>query len=147
MLGAASGVAAQQWGAAKVVTDHATIQPLAPSVELPGTVVSRYDSRLASELSAKLVWIAEVGTEIEEGDTVASLEDLTFKISEMEAESLVEREQARVTFLESELQRLDSEERSSDCTSAIGLCADCHACNQNPSALSWRGNRTLAQYR
>jgi len=107
MLGVASSVAAQQWGAAKVVTDRATIQPLAPSVELPGTVVSRYDSRLASELSAKLVWIAEVGTEIEEGDTVASLEDFTFKISEMEAESLVEREQARVTFLESELQRLE----------------------------------------
>jgi RND family efflux transporter MFP subunit len=80
---------------------------LAPSVEVPGTVISRFDSRLASELDAKLVWIAEVGTEVSDGDTVARLEDFTFKIREMEAQSLVEREQARVTFLESELKRLE----------------------------------------
>ncbi len=98
---------AQELGAAKVITDHATLQMLAPSVEVPGTVISRFDSRLASELDAKLVWIAEVGTEVSDGDTVARLEDFTFKIREMEAQSLVEREQARVTFLESELKRLE----------------------------------------
>jgi RND family efflux transporter MFP subunit len=107
LLGLAANAYAQDdWGAVSVVTDSATMQTLAPSVEVPGTVVSRFDSRLASELDAKLVWIAEVGTEVEEGDTLARLEDITFKIREMEAESLVEREQARVTFLESELQRL-----------------------------------------
>ena len=93
--------------AATVVTDLATLQMLAPSVEVPGTVISRHDSRLASELAAKLVWIAEVGTEVSEGDTVARLEDFTFKIREMEAQSLIDREQARVTFLESELRRLE----------------------------------------
>ena len=107
LLGAVPGVMAQQMGPAKVVIEQATIQSLAPSVELPGTVVSRFDSRLASELSAKLVWIAEVGTEVKEGQTVARLEDFTFKIREMEAESLVAREQASVSFLESELQRLE----------------------------------------
>jgi RND family efflux transporter MFP subunit len=107
LFGPAAVVYAQDdWGAVSVLTDHATMQTLAPSVEVPGTVVSRFDSRLASELDAKLIWIAEVGTEVEEGDTVARLEDFTFKIREMEAESLVAREQARVTFLESELQRL-----------------------------------------
>jgi len=107
LLGPAAVANAQDdWGAVSVITDYATMQTLAPSVEVPGTVVSRFDSRLASELDAKLIWIAEVGTEVEEGDTVARLEDFTFKIREMEAESLVEREQARVTFLESELQRL-----------------------------------------
>ena len=100
---------AQEWESqtAKVITDYATLQMLAPSVEVPGTVISRFDSRLASELDAKLVWIAEVGTEVSDGDTVARLEDFTFKIREMEAQSLVEREQARVTFLDSELKRLE----------------------------------------
>lgn len=98
---------AQQFGPAQVITEMATMKMLAPSVEVPGTVVSRNDSRLASELEAKLVWIAEVGTEIKKGDTVARLEDFTFKIREMEAQSLVDREQANVTFLESELQRLE----------------------------------------
>jgi len=107
MSALALSVEAQQFGPARVTTESATMEMLAPSVEVPGTVVSRNDSRLASELEAKLVWIAEVGTEIREGDTVARLEDFTFKIREMEAKSLVAREQANVTFLESELQRLE----------------------------------------
>ncbi len=109
LLAVACGSAyAQGWDQApSVVTDRARMQLLAPSVELPGTVISRFDSRLASELDAKLVWIAEVGTEVSEGDTIARLEDFTFKIREMEAQSLIDREQARVTFLESELRRLE----------------------------------------
>lgn len=98
-----------QWedAASPVVTEVIGMESLAPSVELPGTVISRFDSRLASELAAKLVWIAEVGTEVAKGDSIARLEDITFKIREMEAESLVDREAARVTFLESDLQRLE----------------------------------------
>ena len=92
---------------AVVVIGDAELRRLAPSVDVPGTVVSRHDSRLASELSAKLEWIAEVGTTVKKGDTVARLENFTFKLLEMEAQSVVEREQARVQFLRSEKQRLD----------------------------------------
>jgi len=92
---------------AAVVVDRARIVHLAPSVEVPGTVVSLYDARLASELSAKLNWIADVGTVVAEGDTVARLDDITFRLFEMEAESRVTKEQARVTFLASEKSRLE----------------------------------------
>lgn len=107
ILGLFPTLAVAQWGPASVVTDKATMRLLSPSVEVPGTVVSRHDSRLASELDAKLVWIAEVGTEIKKGETVAKLEDFTFKVREMEAQSRVDREQANVDFLESELERLE----------------------------------------
>jgi len=99
---------AQDFGPSAVVTASAEIRQLAPSVDVPGTVVSRFDSRLASELSAKLEWIAEVGTVVKKGETVARLEDLTFSLYEMEAQSRVEREQARVKFLISEKARLES---------------------------------------
>jgi RND family efflux transporter MFP subunit len=91
---------------ATVVVERAAVTFLAPSVDVPGTVVSLNDSRLASELEAKLVWIADVGTEVSEGETVASLEKITFRLYEMEAEKRVEREKARVTFLKSEKDRL-----------------------------------------
>jgi RND family efflux transporter MFP subunit len=91
---------------APVVVDRAAVTYLAPSVDVPGTVVSLNDARLASELDAKLVWIADVGTEVSEGDTVASLEKITFRLYEMEAEKRVEREKARVVFLKSEKERL-----------------------------------------
>ena len=90
-----------------VIVDRARIVHLAPTVEVPGTVVSRYDARLASELAAKLNWIADVGTVVKEGDTVARLEKITFRLMEMEAESRVTREKARVTFLKSEKSRLE----------------------------------------
>ena len=92
---------------ASVVVTKATRTMLAPSVDVPGTVISRYDSRLASELSAKIVWIAEVGTRVKKGEAVARLEDVTFRLLEMEAASEVQREQARVKFLTSEVQRLE----------------------------------------
>jgi len=105
---AGGAASAQGWDEApNVVTAHATMEMLSPSVEVPGTVVSRNDSRLASELAAKLVWIAEVGTVVKEGESVARMEDFTFKIREMEAQALIDREQARVTFLESDLKRLE----------------------------------------
>ena len=93
---------------APVVVERAAVTFLAPSVDVPGTVVSLNDARLASELEAKLMWIADVGTEVSEGDTVASLEKITFRLYEMEAEKRVEREKARVVFLKSERERLSS---------------------------------------
>ncbi|MDH3491037.1 MAG: efflux RND transporter periplasmic adaptor subunit [Gammaproteobacteria bacterium] len=98
---------AQGMPPAVVVVAEAQLQKLAPSVDVPGTIVSRFDSRLASELSAKLEWIAEVGTVVKKGDTVARLESLTFELLEMVAQSRVKREEARVSFLQSEKNRLD----------------------------------------
>lgn len=92
---------------AAVVVADAELRLLAPTVDVPGTVVSRYDARLASELSARLEWIAEVGTAVEQGDTVARLEEIRFKLAMDEAQSRVRREQARVAFLRSEKRRLE----------------------------------------
>ncbi len=100
-------VLAQNMPPAAVVVDTVQLRLLAPTIDVPGTVVSRFDARLASELDAKLQWIAEVGTGVEEGDTVARLENITFRLNEMEAKSRVNREQARVTFLQSEKKRLE----------------------------------------
>ena len=99
----------QEWEMppAAVVVAEAELRELAPSVDVPGTVVSRYDARLASELSAKLEWIAEVGTAVKKGDEVARLEPITFQLREMEADSRVKREEAIVVFLRSEKRRLE----------------------------------------
>ncbi len=102
-----AGARAQGMPPATVIVDEAAFRMLAPTVEVPGTIVSRYDARLASELSAKLQWIAEVGTEVKKGDTVARMEDITFRLREMEAKSLVEREEAAVVYLKSEKARLE----------------------------------------
>ncbi|MDH3532981.1 MAG: efflux RND transporter periplasmic adaptor subunit [Gammaproteobacteria bacterium] len=92
---------------ASVVVANAEVRQLAPAVDVPGTVISRYDSRLASELAAKLEWIAEVGAVVKKDETVARLQSITFELLEMEAQSRVKREQARVQFLLAEKSRLE----------------------------------------
>jgi len=93
-------------GPANVVVAKAERRLLSPSVDVPGTVVSRNDARLAAEVSAKLVWIAEIGTRVSKDEVVARLEDINFRLLEMEAASEVRREEARVLYLQSEVARL-----------------------------------------
>ena len=103
-----SAALAQGFGPAPVVVSDVEYRELAPSVEVPGTVISRYDSSLASELAAKLVWIAEIGTVVKKDEVVARMEDFTFRLLEAEADGRVAREKARVKFLLSERERLSS---------------------------------------
>ncbi len=103
-----AAVALAQMPSPAVVVAEARNVWLAPTVDVPGTVISRSDARLATDLAATVTWIAEVGTFVKKGDTVARFTDITFRISEMETAARVEREQARVKFLQSEVARLES---------------------------------------
>lgn len=47
---------------------------MAPKMGLPGTVMSRNDSRLASEVEGRVAWVAEVGTVVKQGDVVAKID-------------------------------------------------------------------------
>ena len=47
---------------------------MAPQVALPGTVVSRNDSKLASEVEGRVAWVADVGDVVKKGDVIARLD-------------------------------------------------------------------------
>jgi RND family efflux transporter MFP subunit len=48
---------------------------IAPQATYPGSVVSRNDSRLASDVEGRVDWVAEVGTIVAQGDVVARLDN------------------------------------------------------------------------
>jgi RND family efflux transporter MFP subunit len=48
---------------------------MAPKLALPGTVMSRNDSQLASEVEGRISWVAEVGTAAKTGDIVARIDN------------------------------------------------------------------------
>jgi RND family efflux transporter MFP subunit len=73
---------------------------------VPGTVISRNDSKVASEVTGRVTWIAEVGTVVAEGDPVARLDDTFFRLRKSEFTGQVERQRARLTYLEPEVERL-----------------------------------------
>jgi len=80
-------------------------QSLAPVTFVPATVVSRNDAELSAEVEGRLVMVAEVGDELASGDTVAVIEDRSLQLLKLEMEAEVVRAEARLKFLESELQR------------------------------------------
>lgn len=47
---------------------------MAPKMALPGTVVARNDSKLASEVEGRVSWVADVGTKVAEGDIIARID-------------------------------------------------------------------------
>ncbi len=61
--------------AAKVTVVMAKLRRLAPMMTLPGTVVARNDSKLASEVEGRVAWVAEVGTSVKQGDVIARLDN------------------------------------------------------------------------
>ena len=92
---------------APVVVSVAENRMLAPVTWYPGTVISRNRARVAAEVQGRLVWVAEVGASIAQGEVVARLDDALLRQSLAEDEAAVAREHARLTFLEAQVGRVE----------------------------------------
>ncbi len=93
---------------AVVAIDKVQNTEIGPTISIPGTIVSRLDSRLASEVEGRVIWFEDVGAVVPEGAPVVRLESTTLEIQREEFQGLVEREEARLTFLEPEVVRLET---------------------------------------
>jgi len=79
---------------------------MAPAAWVAGEVVSKNQAQVSAEVESRLTWVSEEGSRVNAGDVVARLEDTLFKLTFSEAKAQVEREQARLTFLKQEVERL-----------------------------------------
>lgn len=89
-----------------VAVAEAAIRLLAPVDYYTGTIISRERARLAAEVSGRLLWVAEVGDELDEGGVVARIDDALLREDHAEREADVGRIQARLEFLKLEASRL-----------------------------------------
>lgn len=62
----------------------------------PGSVISRDDSRVASEQGGRVIRIAEVGTRLRSGDALAVLDDTALRLREREAAANLARIQSQL---------------------------------------------------
>lgn len=93
---------------APVVVAVAESRTLSPVTWYPGTVISRNQARVSAEVEGRLEWVAEIGTSIAGGETVARLDDALFTQSLAENEAAVARVQARLTYLDAQVERLET---------------------------------------
>ncbi len=91
---------------ANVVTAYATEEFLAPQLEVPGTVISRNDSRIASEISGRVVSIAEVGTLVQEGEPIAQLDRRLLELQLEENEASMRSLEASLRYQRADVGRL-----------------------------------------
>lgn len=93
-------------GPALVRVAEASMQNLSSESLVPGTVVSRNDARLAAEVEGRLMQVADVGTHARQGDAVAVIEDRVLRLRQAELEADVRRVEARLGYLEREVERI-----------------------------------------
>ncbi len=84
----------------------AKLAQMAPTSLVPGTVISRHDARVAAEVSGVLREVADIGTTVAVGQSLAQVDDVALRLQQTELMAQVERQQARLLFLDKEVRRL-----------------------------------------
>ena len=106
LIAAAALPAGAQPGPAAVAVERAELREMAPSQWSAGKVVSRRDIRVAAELEGALEFVAEPGSRIKKGERLAELDATRWRLQLRSAESRIRQLQARLTYLDAQLQRL-----------------------------------------
>ena len=107
--GAASVPAADPGSAARAVVEVATVsvQPVTVESWIPGSIVSRADARIASVIAGRVVWIADVGSRVAQGEPLARLDDTVSRLRVDDLRAQVARARAQHDVNSSQLDRFN----------------------------------------
>lgn len=94
--------------AAEVRVGEAVGHPVGARLWIPGTVVSRHDAEIAAEVAGPLSEVADVGDRVRSGDVLARVDDAALRLRLRADEAEILRLQARVDYLERQLERMDT---------------------------------------
>lgn len=86
----------------------ARIVRMAPTMPVPGTVVSRSDSQLASEVEGRVAWVADVGTIAAANDVVARIDSSLAGLQLASDRANVARLSAELRFDRDQATRMDN---------------------------------------
>jgi RND family efflux transporter MFP subunit len=81
---------------------------MAPAMAVPGTVVSRNDSQLASEVEGRVAWVADVGTVVKQDDIVVKVDPSLASLQLASDRANVARLAAQLRFDRNQAERMDN---------------------------------------
>ncbi|MCB2098087.1 MAG: efflux RND transporter periplasmic adaptor subunit [Parvularculaceae bacterium] len=84
---------------ANVRVAEAMTTELAPHSDAPGSVVSVNDSLIAAATPGKILWVAEIGSELKEGDVIARIDPADAMLQRDESRADIKRLAARAGYL------------------------------------------------
>ena len=91
--------------ASPVMVETAQRDTFSATLWVSGTVISQNDARIAAETDGRIIWVADVGSRIEQGEAIARIdaEDLRLDLADSEAQLLSLKSQLK--YRDSSLQR------------------------------------------
>jgi RND family efflux transporter MFP subunit len=111
---AALAAAAVALGADPSATERAvvevgtvTVRPVTIESWIPGSIVSRSDARIASVIAGRVVWIADVGTRVAQGQELARLDDTVPRLRLDDLRAQVARARAQQQVNSTQLERFN----------------------------------------
>jgi len=91
-----------------VVVTTARAENFAVSIAATGTVVSRNDARISSEVGGTLAWIAEPGTVVRRGEAIARLDAARQSLELRDNEAALKRLDAQLALLATQRARFEN---------------------------------------
>jgi len=91
-----------------VVVTTARSEKLGATLAATGTVVSRNDARISGEVAGTLAWIAEPGTVVKRGDTLARIDPERLELTLRDNEAALRRLEAQLALLTTQRTRLQT---------------------------------------
>ena len=102
---AGSAFAQQQMPASVVQVASVERTEIAPTVAVPGTIYSRNEVQVTAGVAGQLIMVAEPGTIVEQGASIARIDKQPLLLQRAEQEALLQRAEINVRQLESQLRR------------------------------------------
>lgn len=91
-----------------VTTETAKVEQVNPTMWLPGNVISRKNSPISAEQTGLLLWIKDVGSQVEQGQVIAKIDNRHLKLQLAQQKAQVKQHQADVTYLTSQKKRMST---------------------------------------
>jgi len=91
-----------------VVVATARAENFGASLAATGTVVSRNDARISSEVGGTLSWIAEPGASVKRGETLARIDPERLALTLRDNEAVLKRLDAQLALLATQRSRLET---------------------------------------
>lgn len=91
-----------------VVVSEARAETLGASLSATGTVISRNDARISSEVGGTLAWIAEPGSVVKRGEAIARIDVERLQLALRDNEAALRRFEAQLSLLATQRARLES---------------------------------------
>jgi RND family efflux transporter MFP subunit len=106
VLAIVSSLAIAQAPEAVVELATVTEQGTNSVMRLPGTVISKRDAGISAELAGRLTWVAEVGERIDQGESLATIDDHLLQLQLQNNEAVIARINADISYNERQIERL-----------------------------------------